>query len=199
MSSGRIQVRINTCSQRKTPSYRVSHKPCCSWACEKSHLPGAAGTLHSQPSPPPSRSTELSNHNLSQQRTMALVNPVTTSTSSCRHRATAHQEWAQPSTSSPTSPFLPQALQVMAHTRDMMFSACPNKQRERQKAERKSQSWSWETRDTQWAHPNSPGYARGLPPPFQGRAALSPRLVSKAKQQLSESRVGCGSPCHTEF
>lgn len=158
-SSGRSQVCLNACSQRTTPSYEVLGKPCCSPACKRFHLLRAAGTPQGQPSPRPPRRTKLSNHNLSQQAATASVNPAATS----EHRATADRERAQPSISSPTSPFLPQALQAMAHAKDAMFSACFNKQEERQKGQRKSQSRSQETSNTQGSAFRRPGVRKRAP------------------------------------
>lgn len=128
MVLNKSQVCLRASRQRKTSSYRDPGKPCSSPAGKRFHLLRAAGTDTSQEAfSSASQRTKLSIRNLSQQKAMALVKPAAASTYSCRHRATAHQKQAQSSNSSQTSPFPSQALCLMAHARDSMFSACLNK------------------------------------------------------------------------
>lgn len=152
-------------------------------------------TAHSLPSPlPPRRLSFPSTIYLSrkQWQNQLLLQHTLAGT-----ELQAHQKQAQSSNWSRTSPFPPQALRVMAHARDRMFSACLNKQEERQKRQRRSQSWSEEASNTQGMHLNR--YMRGLSSPFQRWATLSLWFVAKVEQHLPESHRGCGSPRHIRF
>lgn len=128
---------------------------------------------------------------------MVLVNLAITSTvlgTELKHTRNEHQS----NISSPTSPFLPQALQAMAHTRDTMFSASLKKHEKKQKGQRRSQSWSSATNHTQGEYSNRE-HRRCSHLPFQDEQSSALSLWPSLSSNTLKSHRGLSSLWHSAF